>query len=432
MVALTLIFTFLIVLLVRKSTEGDIDFFSPMVAIGGYYFISILAGLTMIFTIDPLDLANDLSYQGVYRLSLFGFVAFYIGLFYSNTIYKTCNKQADNDNRPKCHDKIVKSLGYRVCSKLLLVIGMVSAFLFFFRSGTVPLFAADKNEARMLTMEIPGNGYLLYLMTSMNFYFMLEYYRYASNIKHYIGKKRYIFWSIAILIFVTYLLTGSRRFSLFLIIYALMINNYTIEVIKLKKITVAIVFIIMFVIMFEMFRESSQDTTQSLLITIVYRLVIYISNFTKIYELVPTVLPFKHGATYFMDFLTILPGKQLDYQSWLKELTGLTFKGFGIPPTIVGDLYLNWGEIGVYIGMFLIGMMLQLSYIYLILVKRNITNVVLYIIIFEASLKMITSGISAQLLPLVFQAILFASIIVMIKILAVSKIYNVRRKINVA
>lgn len=417
MVALTVVFTLMIVLYVRVSTKGKIDFFSPMVAVGGYYFISILAGLTLIFTIDPLGLANDVSYRGIYRLSLFGFLSFYMGALYTNTVYNLKKCHVDGQIQLIGEESLLKSKSYGLCMKMLLGIGMISALFFFLRSGTVPLFATEKNEARMLTMEIPGNGYLLYLMLTMNYYIIMEYYRYVLNERSIRQNNKIAFWITTALVFNVYLLTGSRRFSLFLIVYILMVRNYAVKLIAYKKIMISTLAMIIFIVIFELFRESNQDTTQTFLITVVYRLIIYISNFTKIYELIPVDLPFQYGATYVMDFLTILPGKQIDYQTWLKDLTGLTFKGFGIPPTIVGDLYLNWGEIGVYIGMFLIGMLLQLTYTYLILEKRNMVNIIFYIIVFEASLKMITSGLSAQLFPIIFQIGLFSMIIIIIKIL---------------
>lgn len=414
MIALTFILLALILVLIGVSSKGEaIDYFSPHIAIGGYFFITILFGLMLIFTFDPLGLSQDTAYIKVYELVLSGFLSLYMGFF---CIYFIFKKNISNKLLAQpVSDPIISCSGFNTAMYLLLIIGTFAAVLFFARSGTIPLFAADKNEARVATMEVSGNGYLQFLMTVMNYYVMLKFASlYINKENIFTRSEKYKIYIFFLYIFSVYLLTGSRRYSLFLIIYVTLIKNYLCKYIKLKNLILIVVMLVTLTIAFEIFRESSSDTTQSVGLALAYKMVVYISNFKNIYLSIPSEVPFQNGKTILMDFLTILPGKQIDYQTWIKDVTGLSFKGFGAPPTIIGDLYLNWGWNGVFIGMFFIGTVLEFAYIFLVLHKISTLKLVFYIIIFETSLKTITSGISAQFMPLLLQSAMFLCVIITI------------------
>lgn len=423
MLVLTVILLAAILALIGISSRGErIDYFSPHIAVGGYFFITVLLGLMLIFSFDPLGLSEDTVYIKIYELVLIGFTSLYVGFFWVYFLFKKLTFR--KLSAQSIYDPIISSAGYSTTMYLLLFVGTLSAVLFFARSGVIPLFAADKNEARVATMEVSGNGYLQFLMTVMNYYVMFQFASLYINNKHrLIPTIKYKIYIFSAYIFFIYLLTGSRRYSLFLIIYVVLIRNYLFRYVRLKNLFLIVVMLVTLVIAFEIFRESSSDTTQSVGLALIYKMVVYISNFKNIYSFIPSEVPFQHGKTILMDFLTILPGKQIDYQTWIKDVTGLSFKGFGAPPTIIGDLYLNWGRNGVFIGMFFLGSFLEFAY--LLLVRRNISTLklIFYIIIFEISLKAITSGISAQFMPLLLQSGMFVCVISTIVTLSELKRY---------
>ena len=61
------------------------------------------------------------------------------------------------------------------------------------------------------------------------------------------------------------------------------------------------------------------------------------------------------GSTFFMSFNLLLPGAGQDFTMWLKEAMGQTFAGGGVAPSIVGEFYINFGMVGVFCGMFIMG-----------------------------------------------------------------------------
>lgn len=63
------------------------------------------------------------------------------------------------------------------------------------------------------------------------------------------------------------------------------------------------------------------------------------------------------GYTYLINLIMLLPGPDPDFTLWLKEQIGISFAGGGVTPTVVGEFYINFGVLGMYIGMFLMGIL---------------------------------------------------------------------------
>ncbi|WP_316633671.1 oligosaccharide repeat unit polymerase [uncultured Flavobacterium sp.] len=175
-----------------------------------------------------------------------------------------------------------------------------------------------------------------------------------------------------------------------------MARHFLYTKIPIKKMFVISIMGLLFINLFEMFRNPDSMTTVDLKTTFIYRFVIYISNLEKVISAFINKDSLEYGGTFFMDLLTALPGKQIDYQSWLKEVTQLEFEGFGIPPTIMGDFYVNFGYFGIVIGCFLFGYIIRRLYNVLIMRKKTLTDVFLYFVSLEIGSKIITSGLSAQ------------------------------------
>ncbi len=80
-------------------------------------------------------------------------------------------------------------------------------------------------------------------------------------------------------------------------------------------------------------------------------------------------LDYQYGEEYLTSLMSfvprfIWPEKSLSFDYFLKEEFGRTFEGGGLPPTIVGSLYINFGLAGVLSGMFLIGWLYSAAYAY--------------------------------------------------------------------
>jgi len=105
------------------------------------------------------------------------------------------------------------------------------------------------------------------------------------------------------------------------------------------------------------------------------------------------------GMSYLVDIKTLLPGYQPHFGFWLKERLGLEFAGGGVTQTIVGELFLNWGWIGIIVGMFTIGMAFRT--LYHTLAKNlplSVPRFVLMVILSSSLMGMVSSGIFLVLL----------------------------------
>ncbi|MNP21876.1 hypothetical protein D3C76_1145130 [compost metagenome] len=172
-----------------------------------------------------------------------------------------------------------------------------------------------------------------------------------------------------------------------------------------------------------MVRNPDSETTVDFLTTASYRLIIYISNLEKVFT------AFIHheklfGSTFLMDLSTALPGKQVDYQSWLKDIVGLEFEGFGIPPTIMGDLYINFGYPGIIFGCLAFGYLIKTIYQRQIVKGKSALGLLIYLSSLEISSKIITSGLSAQTISMVWMATIYSLIIIFIKLTSKARTQN--------
>lgn len=70
-------------------------------------------------------------------------------------------------------------------------------------------------------------------------------------------------------------------------------------------------------------------------------------------------MPLQFGSTYFTLFASVLPGKQISPDMTLKELNGVQFLGGGIPPTLAGEGYMNFGHFGVFLNALLAMLLLR-------------------------------------------------------------------------
>ena len=80
-------------------------------------------------------------------------------------------------------------------------------------------------------------------------------------------------------------------------------------------------------------------------------------NLNYVFSTFPKKVEFQHGYTYLINILMLKPGPDLDFTLWLKEQIGITFNGGGVTPTILGEFYMNFGNLSMYIGMFFLGIL---------------------------------------------------------------------------
>jgi oligosaccharide repeat unit polymerase len=386
------------------------DPFQPEFILNSYFILVVALG--------PLVVAaffSDLFEQGVYGYAMYLIAIGYLGINTGFLLGRNFSKR--NQSQRGFKHPLSNPVAQKFLCRFFLLVGFVGGVLFFARAGQIPILAENKEVARVDALSISGNGYFLYLMTllmvGVAFKAVRVYGFSYSNESSRVKAERALFL-VATLVGVFLTGSGSRRYAIWTILYVLIIRHYYISRLSFRSVFIVAVVAFSAVNLFEMFRNPFSDTTVDFTTTSLFRFVIYASNFEKVLSSFVNSDIHYFGSTFFMDVLTMLPGKQVDYQSWLKEQAGLEFEGFGIPPTIIGDFYINFGEMGVVVLCMVFGCLVRVLYNKCI-VNRSFGrgSLVVYVLLLEVSMKVLTSGLSAQMMSAIwiFSILAFSSFI---------------------
>lgn len=130
---------------------------------------------------------------------------------------------------------------------------------------------------------------------------------------------------------------------------------------------------------------------------------------------IPENLPFMQGRAVLMTFSVLLPGKQPTLGLWLKEQFGLHFAGGGFGPSMLGGFYVEFGEAGVCVGMFLIGAILQACYV---VMRREPSDysILFYAFVLTYSIEAIRDGFLVDVFPVWFLLVITVSHLVMTRL----------------
>lgn len=102
-----------------------------------------------------------------------------------------------------------------------------------------------------------------------------------------------------------------------------------------------------------------------------------VATFRDVISIIPSQVPYQHGALTFAAFNTPLPGHHEMSDMYFKTLLGSDFVGGGQPATLLGPLYADFGTIGIFVGMFLFGIVTAVAY-RVLMQKQTILSVILY------------------------------------------------------
>jgi oligosaccharide repeat unit polymerase len=115
------------------------------------------------------------------------------------------------------------------------------------------------------------------------------------------------------------------------------------------------------------------------------------ATYERVLETFPEEHPLMLGRGVGMTLSTMAPGSQQNFGEYLQEYWGETSVGWGLPPTVVGGLYLDFGLGGVVCGMAAIGYILQRVYLRMRGSGRS-THVFLYAVVLTTGVKQIFGG----------------------------------------
>lgn len=226
---------------------------------------------------------------------------------------------------------------------LSYVLATLACIYFFYKNYS--LLISDLNNGRIAAAS--GNGMILYLI---KLHIMIVPFMYEEYKKKKINC--FVFWLLALFAGIQLLVTGFRTPTINMVAVMIIMNVYQ-ERISFKKAMPCVVVALAAAILFGTIRNGSDISSFYKLGR--NQLFVGAQNLNYVFRTFPNKCSFQYGYTYLINFIMLKPGPDLDYTLWLKQVLGMNFSGGGVTPTILGEFYMNFGYVGIFIGMFFFG-----------------------------------------------------------------------------
>lgn len=215
----------------------------------------------------------------------------------------------------------------------------ISAYSLYFVRNWSAIFITDLEKGRVAAMA--GNGLLLWLGSLIWLSVYMLYEQSLINGKYKMSTCLIFAISVAFSI-----LLGFRSALVNPILVMFFMRNKKKEISIVKMIALAMALFV-FVGVYGAIRGGVGSSFDSLL----HEFKVSSVNLNNILETFPKRIEFQLGSTYLLDFRSLIDDEVSGTTMWLKNALKLSFSGGGVTPTLIGEFYINWGILGILIGM---------------------------------------------------------------------------------
>ena len=316
---------------------------------------AVIVALTVVVSsLAALNLEGT-AYVSYLELWSCQFAGVLLGIIFTRTTIKS---PKDNETK-RIDEKRARRL-----AMLVLGVSVASSFLFFAWMG-VPILQNNIEQGRV-DAAIEGTGYLR----------LVSYFSIPASIVLLAlqGRRGIKFVVLAALIILG---MANRSPLLYLIVPSLYIFiALSKRKLTTSKILVAALFAATVIVGIGTFRIFSQDEFASYdeyrddiregnflgvaLTSLTHYAQVVSDNAVLTKELVDSgLIEHKFGSSYFILFITALPGEQLSLDREIKLASGKTFVGGGTPPTLMGEGYVNFSYVGTVFAGFAVILLLE-------------------------------------------------------------------------
>ena len=309
-------------------------------------------------------------------------------LLFSSCAFKT-------SNRSYRHRPTWRSNGLILAVLFIWIIGQ-AGFALISTIARIPIFDTELNYARIeLARSMAGFGYVnLLLLHNKLFIIFASYYLFTFKNK---SIKVPIVFGL-VLATLELAAMGNRGALIFPYFTSIIIYHY----VKNKRLSAiyAFIFCIIFLVIigFLGYLRSSYGygiTFPKVFSIIIKELAIVPSNFSYILDFFPRQHNYFFGTGVITPLITLLPGKQYLLDVLLKKLLGFNFAGGGLPATILGSFYVDFGFIGIAFGMLCLGGILQFLYVRMVTVQDT-QKLLMYAVVMEISCSSIRNMLAFE------------------------------------
>lgn len=179
---------------------------------------------------------------------------------------------------------------------------------------------------------------------------------------------------------------------------------------------VSIAFLV--VVMAGLYRQGFDISLSGILVQSLWRPFVNFQNFQILYDAFPLMIPYQWGNGYLIDLSVLMPGYQVNYSTWLKEMLQMDFSGGGINQTYLGEFFTNFSLIPALFCSFLLGASLQLLYCLMCTMRCSLQLMLIVAFSFKS---IVSSGVMS---PLLYSLIPFILIYLVYRVVLGVAIYE--------
>lgn len=326
----SLVIYFFTLILLEKT---NFNFTNPGVLFAGLYIVLVAIGPFLLLPQNYEYNFNALAVIGG------GYICFIIGYFLVKKFPNIKIKLKEIEKIKIDRDKFLL---------LLISISAVVWIIYVFKNIT-SIFSENFENDRITSQA--GNGAYLYLIRMWMITVPLLY---EEQLKK--GKVKKCFYPMAIFVFGALLVLGGRT-PIILILLNLILCNIIVREVNTKKVIKYAAVVIVLIAVLGSARALISGNNSSIFSAAKSILLNGNYNLSCVFSKFPNTVNFQYGYTYLINFQMLMPGEDIDFTLWLKEQLGLKFNGGGVTPTVIGEFYINFGYIGIFVGMICVGIL---------------------------------------------------------------------------
>lgn len=357
---------------------GRLDLFAPHVAFPLFYLAWLgLSSIPLLRDLDPpRALTPPLTQWPIYAL---GLAAYFAGVWLADRALGRTSAMADLEISMRLDPRRL----LLVCLALFLSAASVTAAIYS-RNG-VPLFASSV-EAKRLQLISSGYERILFMGFATTAILILAH---VARERFRVGFRFYAILGITLAVLAT---TADRGLVVLPVAIGVILAHYLWRPLSPRHLAAALVALGLFATAAILYRGintyGSQYLSEMCRITRLPQgflpfIPIYLgvwagpNVFFRLQEIVPSQLPYGHGEYAASSILSFLPGHQEWAPEAIKRMLDDRFIGLGEPATLLGSFYLDFGHVGLVIGMALAGFAMTALYRRL-RARRDVFTAILY------------------------------------------------------
>ena len=327
-----------------------LDFYSPVTAYFWYYMgVCLLGADPLLQNVAP---SPTLITDKTFFILVISLYCFLTGAILVRLVFKS----------PRYTKEFYKISRFdKAMSWLLIWVGIGTA-LFTFRLvfKSVPMLLADAENARVELKA--GQGFLVtpaMFASQLGGLSLLAYYAIKKD-----RVKTIAAFGIVLILAVILLGFGFRSPALSMILLAFIIYSYIrygrLPIFKALVVSIIILAAIGALGLFRRGQASLASDVASVAEYGIHRMMlINPRTLERIMVQFPLQTDFLGGESIWVDFRSLLPGADEGSGLFLKRLLGMEFSGGGVTPSLPGEIYLNFGWVGVVVFSVLLGSFCQ-------------------------------------------------------------------------